>query len=131
MQVAITGNSQAFTPTLMPAFQRVSSGSSQQDRVRTAEQRLAAIKKFTSMLPGTRGNGEPHDLEAVADDLERISSTMNKKLRFSVDHESHEIFIKVIDPETDKVVKVLPPEELRRLHHKIKEAIGVIFNELI
>jgi flagellar protein FlaG len=127
MQVAVTGNNQAFTS----ASQQVSGGSSQRARVRTAEQRFAAVRAFTASLPGARENGEVHDLEAVANDLERISSAMNKKLRFSVDHESYEIIVKVVDPETDKVVKVLPPEELRRLHHKIKEAIGVIFNELI
>jgi flagellar protein FlaG len=48
-----------------------------------------------------------------------------------VDHESHEILVKVIDRETGEVVKILPPEELRRVHSKIKETIGVLFNELI
>jgi flagellar protein FlaG len=37
--------------------------------------------------------------------------------------------VKVIDPETDKVIKTLPPKELQRLHHKIKEAMGILFDE--
>ena len=130
MQVAVTRTSQAFMLAFTPASQQAG-GSFQQARARTVEERSAAVREFTASLPGTRENREPHELEAAAQDLERISFAMNKKLRFSVDHESHEIIVKVVDPETDKVVKILPPEELRRLHHKIKEAIGVIFNELI
>ncbi len=73
------------------------------------------------------GSGE----QAAIADLEKISSTLNNKLRFSVDHETNEIIVKVIDPDTEKVVKILPPEELRWAHGKIKEALGVLFDELI
>ncbi|MDR0689230.1 MAG: flagellar protein FlaG [Spirochaetaceae bacterium] len=71
------------------------------------------------------------DIKTTAADLERISLAFNKKLKFMVDYESHEITVKVIDPETDKVIKVLPPEELQRLHGKIKETLGFLFDERI
>jgi flagellar protein FlaG len=127
MQINNIGNAAAFLPW---------NGVSQKAWMRTTEQKLATSKALIAFLPGSQGNGDYSatgsiDLNVIAEDLERISSTLNKKLVFSVDHESHEILIKVIDPQTDRVVKILPPEELRRLHHKIKEAIGVLFNELI
>jgi flagellar protein FlaG len=37
----------------------------------------------------------------------------------------------VIDPETDKVIKILPPEELQRLHSRIQETIGFFFDERV
>ena len=46
-----------------------------------------------------------------------------------VDFQSKEVIVKVIDKTTDKVIKVLPPEELQRLHRKLKETIGFLFNE--
>ena len=64
-------------------------------------------------------------------DLERIGSAFNKKLQFVVDHSSNEVLVKVIDKETDKVIKVIPPEELQRLHRNLKEAIGLLFNEMV
>jgi flagellar protein FlaG len=98
------------------------------DPIRMAEQR-AALEKFRSSLPGNR---EPVDLHTTAADLERISYTFfNKKLKFMVDHESHEVIVKVIDSETDKVIKELPPEELQRLHNKIKETLGFLFDERV
>jgi flagellar protein FlaG len=63
--------------------------------------------------------------------LERISRAFNKKLQFVINHESAEITINVIDPDTDKVIKVLPPEELQRLNRKIEEAIGFLFDEKV
>jgi len=64
-------------------------------------------------------------------DLEKIGQAFNKKLQFVVDHGSNEVLVKVIDKETDKVIKVIPPEELQRLHKNLKEAIGLLFDEMV
>ena len=71
------------------------------------------------------------NLQQTASDLEKISLAFNRRLKFVVDHESREILIKVIDNETDKVIKVLPPEELQRLHSRIRETIGFLFDRMI
>ena len=71
------------------------------------------------------------DLQKTTSDLERISSAFNRRLRFEIDHESREILVKVIDSETDKVIKELPPEELRRLHSSLRETIGVLFDRTV
>jgi len=71
------------------------------------------------------------DLERTTADLEKISLAFNKKLRFVVDQDLEEVIVKVIDPATDKVIKELPPEELQRLHLRIKEMIGLLFDEQV
>jgi flagellar protein FlaG len=104
----------------------------QQQAVRSAAaKKAAAFEQFEASLPG---NGEAVDrpaLKAAVADLEHISLAFNKKLRFEVDHESNEVTVKVIDGETDKVIKILPPEELQRLHRKIRETIGFLFDERV
>jgi flagellar protein FlaG len=102
-------------------------GSARAAQIRTAE-RTAVLDRFEASLPGNR---EPQKLEAITADLERISLAFNRKLQFVVDHRSNEVIVKVIDPETDKVIKVLPPEELQRMHNKLKEAIGFLFDERV
>ncbi|MDR3146318.1 MAG: flagellar protein FlaG [Treponema sp.] len=94
--------------------------------IHVTEAKTAAIEQFTASLPG-RGA----DVNSAAADFERLSLAFNKKLQFVVDHKSNEVTVKVIDPETDKVIKVLPPEELQRLHRKIKETIGFLFDEQV
>jgi flagellar protein FlaG len=105
----------------------------QERAVRHAEIKAAVLENFESSLPGNRNppGKNPVDIQAASADLEHISLAFNKKLKFVVDHQSNEITVKVIDSETDKVIKVLPPEELQRLHAKIKETIGFLFDERV
>ncbi|MDR0502318.1 MAG: flagellar protein FlaG [Treponema sp.] len=70
-------------------------------------------------------------ISSTAADLERVSLVFNKKLQFVVDHNSNNVVVKVIDKETDKVIKELPPEELQRLHSNLKETIGFLFDERV
>ena len=86
------------------------------------------VKRFASSLPG---NDTLKKIKAGVERLERISLAFNKKLQFVINHESNEITVNVIDTDTDKVIKVLPPEELQRLHSKIEEAIGFLFDEKV
>ena len=81
-------------------------------------------------LLGSRKSEAP-DLAQTAADLEKISLAFNRRLKFEIDHESKEIIVKVIDNETDKVIKVLPPEELQRLHSRIRETLGFLFDEMV
>ena len=100
----------------------------------TQERVSAQIKADVKVLENAKAaipqpKNEP--LPEIMADLEKITVAFNKKLKFEVNHESNDITVKVIDPETDKVIKVLPPKELQRLHSHIKEAIGFLFDERI
>jgi len=89
----------------------------------------AAMEKALAALPGNKQSVPT--LEKTAADIQHISLVFNSRLKFIIDHESNEILIKVIDNETDKVIKVLPPEELQRLHSRIKETIGFLFDRMV
>jgi flagellar protein FlaG len=92
----------------------------------------AAVRNVQRAQEYERAKSVPtQELDAAVKDLERISLAFNKKLRFSIDHQTDEVIVKVIDPETDKVIKVLPPEELQRLHRQLKEMIGLLFDEIV
>lgn len=75
--------------------------------------------------------GRSSEIFDVAKNLEQIGLSFNRRLQFVVDHKSNEISVKVIDRTTDKVIKVLPPEELQRLHSRIEETIGFLFDETV
>ena len=61
----------------------------------------------------------------------KIPSTLNRKLSYSVNKELNQVVVKVIDAETDKVIRVIPSEALLKLHSRMKEVIGIIFDEEI
>jgi len=86
-------------------------------------------EKALAALPGNRHSSP--SLEKTTADIQHISLVFNSRLKFVIDHESNEILIKVIDNETDKVIKVLPPEELQRLHSRIRETMGFLFDRMV
>ena len=96
-----------------------------------AEQKAAAEQEASLPLPGNNKAQVPSEFKQTASELERISLAFDRRLKFIIDQESREILIKVIDNETDKVIKVLPPEELQRLHSRIRETIGFLFDTMV
>ncbi|MCK5154011.1 MAG: flagellar protein FlaG [Spirochaetales bacterium] len=60
-----------------------------------------------------------------------ISNVLNRKLSYSVNKELNQVVVKVIDSKTDKVIRVIPSEALLKLHSRMKEVIGLIFDEEI
>jgi flagellar protein FlaG len=104
-------------------------GSALQARIHSAEIKARTFGKFTASAAGS--NKESSDIRSTMEDLEHLSLVFKRKLKFHVDQESREIIVKVIDSETDKVIRELPPKELQRLHSSLKEAIGFLFDEQV
>ena len=70
-------------------------------------------------------------IDSIAAELDNVSAIFNRKLKFSIDRELNDVVVKVIDTKTDKVIKELPPEALQRLHVRIRETLGLLFDETI
>jgi flagellar protein FlaG len=68
-------------------------------------------------------------LEGVMEDLENVSATFNRRLSFSINEKLGQVVVKVIDTNTDTVIKELPPEELQHVHERIREVIGLLLDE--
>jgi len=71
------------------------------------------------------------DVEQYLKDIIHITDTFNRKLKFTINRELDQVVVKVIDRETDKVIKEIPPEELQRLHIRMREALGLLFDTKI
>jgi flagellar protein FlaG len=100
-------------------------------------------RMHSTPIVGTEFNRRPHsaapshpvqnspNIEQVVAELEQITTAMNRRLKFSVNKDLGQVIVKVIDRNTDKVIKELPPEELQRLHIRLREAIGLLVDEQI
>jgi flagellar protein FlaG len=78
-----------------------------------------------------KSSEKPVDLHETIASLNRISTIFNKHLKYSINEELNQVVVKVIDKDTDKVIKEIPPEEIQRLSIRIREAIGILFDETI
>ncbi len=71
------------------------------------------------------------EIRKVVEDLAKISNSLNKRLDFHVIHDTNQVIVRVINSETNEVIRQLPPEALLRLHARIQEAVGLLFDETI
>jgi flagellar protein FlaG len=71
------------------------------------------------------------DIENQLKALERTFLAFNRRVVLSVNEEINQVIIKVVDAETDKVIKEIPAEEIQRLIARIKETIGILVDEKI
>ncbi len=69
--------------------------------------------------------------QAVQEANKTLNQFKNKQLSFFVDKRSGKPGVRIIDAETKKVIKQIPPEEMLELAARIKEQIGAIIDEKI
>jgi flagellar protein FlaG len=67
------------------------------------------------------------DLKALAGDL-GVAGAPNRRLSFSMNSKLDEVVVKVIDTDTDKVVREIPPVELQHVYERIREVVGLLFD---
>ena len=63
-------------------------------------------------------------VEQVVEELNQAIQNVHRSLQFSVDKESGKTVIKVVDVDTDEVIREIPPEETRKLAQQISDNMG-------
>ena len=61
--------------------------------------------------------------------LRDAANIFSRRLSFSIDKETNRVIVKVVDTETDKVIKEIPPEQVIELAAKIQKMIGLLVDE--
>jgi flagellar protein FlaG len=82
-------------------------------------------------LPAEPKKVSRQDIENQAKALEKTFLAFNRRVVLSVNDTINQVIIKVVDAETDKVIKEIPAEEIQRLIARIKETIGLLVDEKI
>ena len=103
-----------------------------------ANRRSSDIQEHTqSVRDNIRQNAEENSrrteeqLNETIREIQKYAQTFNKRLKFSVNEELERVIVKVVDGNTDKVIKEIPPEALQRVLLRIREAIGILFDTTI
>ena len=82
-------------------------------------------------LPAETQKLSRQEIENQAKALEKTFLAFNRRVELSVNETINQVVIKVVDAETDKVIKEIPAEEIQHLIAKIKETIGLLVDEKI
>jgi len=71
------------------------------------------------------------DLEKIGEELNRCIRVFNTHLAFEIDRPSNRIIIRIVDTETEEVIRQIPPEELLRIMHYMDELLGLLVDERV
>ncbi len=96
------------------------------------------------LLPATRNPGDASapeaatpppaavnkaDLQAAVDAANKFLTPIARNLQFSIDDNSGRTIVKVIDTETDKVVRQIPSEEMLAISRALGKLKGVMLEQ--
>jgi len=71
------------------------------------------------------------DQEALAKAVDKLNQTariFDRSIQFSIDKRTDRYWVKVVDTETHKIVREIPPREVLDMLARINEAVGVIID---
>ncbi len=95
------------------------------------EARVLPDRPVRVEMPAEQKPATRQEIEAQARALEKTFQAFNRRVVLSVNDQINQVIIKVVDAETDKVIKEIPAEEIQRLIARIKETIGLLVDEKI
>jgi Uncharacterized flagellar protein FlaG len=71
----------------------------------------------------------PIGMEGALKVLEQAGAIFNRRLSFSLNTKLDSVVVKVIDADTDKVVREIPPAEVQRCYERLREVVGRLLDE--
>jgi len=69
-------------------------------------------------------------------DREKLKAALDKLIRntrfqYVLKGELSYLAVRIIDRDTDKVIREIPSRELQKIHENVERALGILFDELI
>lgn len=74
------------------------------------------------------------DREEIVQELDKLNKElefMNRSIRFSVDEDSNEIVVKVVDKVSGEVISQIPSDEIINLKKRLEEMTGLLVEKTV
>jgi flagellar protein FlaG len=109
------------------AVQTTASQQTHQAKPDAAEQQKQAIQAVEQVKQSQEMSVE--EVQAVVDKLNEFMQNGQRNLNFSVDKDTDNVVVKVMDKQTQEVIRQFPSEETLKLTKHIEGMLGLIFND--
>jgi flagellar protein FlaG len=72
------------------------------------------------------------ETKADSQQLQKMSDMIDgRKVQFNVNKELNTVVVKIVDSNTNQVLKEIPSEDMQKLKLRIRKAIGNLYDELV
>ncbi len=105
----------------------------QQDKVIAAADRIDARQSLSvkgHSVPSARESSQPskQQLEQAANNLNVHAQSLKRDLHFSVDEDTGETIIRVIDSASQKMIRTIPSDEFISMSQQLSQSVGMLLN---
>jgi len=108
--------------TTVSKLKQVASSSASTNR---AESR---VSEQTREDTGNQAKLTREDVEDMVEALEDFANTVQTRLNFTIDDGTKDVVVKIMDKETNEVIKQFPAEEMLELREKMQDLSGLLFS---
>ena len=113
------------TPAQVPATKNIPEHKLLSDKIISTEQNKA------EEIQEKYSEAEKSILKNKTDKLNQVMDLFNYSIQFSIDDESNRTVIKVVNSETDEVIRQIPPKGILQLMRRLDQMVGVIIDEKV
>jgi len=79
--------------------------------------------------PAKTEAANPEQIQHAVDQIQRFTQSMARNLNFSVDEETGKTVIKVMDSQTNEIIRQMPSEEAIDIAHALGRIQGTLLND--
>ncbi len=97
-------------------------GESRRNELRAAQ----AERPDREARPEKARAAEAQKLEPAASDESIYLKRLNTELRFEADSQLKEVLVKIVDPETNEVIRQIPSEEMISIRKRMEELMRIL-----
>ncbi|PIC73006.1 flagellar biosynthesis protein FlaG [Sporosarcina sp. P26b] len=71
------------------------------------------------------------EAKKLTEGMNKFLDSVNVQLRFKFHEKLNEYYVTIIDPETEEVIREIPPKKLLDIHAAMKDFIGLLIDKKI
>lgn len=81
-------------------------------------------------MPPTKESSQPssQQLEKAAENMNKHVQNLKRDLHFSVDEDTGETVIRVVDSESQKTIRTIPSDEFLSMQQQFNQSVGLLLN---
>ena len=100
----------------------------QPDPVLATTQNIPKFSERSHEQAKQSGSDKGKAVDDAISNLNDYAQNLKRQLHFSVDEASGRTVIKVTDPETDEIIRQIPPDEVLRIAESLEEQSGLLLS---
>jgi flagellar protein FlaG len=127
-----------IAPQFLDRAASVASGSTARDEPSTApvlpRSGTIPVDEFVGSREAREISSDENNSQKVQEAVELVNRVFDRSpvdLNLSVDNDTETVVIKLIERESRKVIRQIPPDEILRLRQHLQELLGVVFDETV